>query len=502
MLSDPLQPVRASDDFWQRADVVNALQDRDFGALFRLLRQHTGASQTRIGSAVGMPQGEISMIMSKGPRQRRVTALDVIARIADGLDLPDHARKHLGLAHRRPTDIAQVSSSGPQEEINQLQVSPALRTEDESEEFVSVPVQTPNGVVAYIVTRRAFLSTLSTAVLTLTSQGQATAHADLLAMGSLPFSSHDVLDRHPAESSNGFLQVTRLLASQRQAIAPDALLSLVNAHRDCLVDLFRKAATDPVRMDIGALLGETSIVASRLWSAKGNRALALASCAYARQLADKLNNPLLGATARIFESNLHSEAATLIGADGDLVLGLQMLEEASTVGHSLGPAARARVAAEQAQAYAVLSLRNESRQALGRARKAVAEIREPDQTGLFSDWSPSRLLVYEGTCLLFLGEPNKAITVLTDALRESGSDVSNANVQLAAQVDLASAYAESGELGEGCNRLADAYARLVALGNHRGIERARYARQRLSPWDGEPVVRELDERIKELTPAP
>ena len=36
--------------------------------------------------------------MATGHRQRRVIALDVLARIADGLDMPDNARQRLGLA--------------------------------------------------------------------------------------------------------------------------------------------------------------------------------------------------------------------------------------------------------------------------------------------------------------------------------------------------------------------------------------------------------------------
>ena len=60
----------------------------------------------------------------------------------------------------------------------------------------------------------------------------------------------------------------------------------------------------------------------------GDRSMALANCAFARRLADELEDPALGAMARLFESNLRSDAATLIGTDGDIVLGLRMLSEA------------------------------------------------------------------------------------------------------------------------------------------------------------------------------
>jgi hypothetical protein len=100
MRTDALEPIRIPAEFWQRADVLTALEARDIGALFRLVRQRTGASQHRIGTAVGMPQSQISLIMSTGPKQRRVAAHEVFTRIADGLDMPDSARRRLGLAHR------------------------------------------------------------------------------------------------------------------------------------------------------------------------------------------------------------------------------------------------------------------------------------------------------------------------------------------------------------------------------------------------------------------
>lgn len=370
---------------------------------------------------------------------------------------------------------------------------------DLADVFVGVPVQTENGVIAYVITRREFLAILARTM-------PALALPEYMAAFVTPVASRltDVADlvipdanaiAGPGAEQSSFATVTRLLASQRQAVAPEALLSLVEAHRDSLAMLFRKAASDPVRGDIGALLGETSIVASRLWSAMGNRPLAIANCAFARQLADNLDNPVLGATARIFESNLHSDAATLISADGDVLLGLRMLEEAAAVGGLLTPAARARIAAEQAQAYASLKLRRECQEALRHARTAVEKIEDVDRTGLFSDWSPPRLLVYEGTCWLFLGEGKKAVDALTQAARHSETDQGNVNVLLAARVDLASALAENGELEEGCTLLGDTYGRLVDMRNRRGIERARRARERLAPWKHERAIRELDERI-------
>ncbi|MGW4369285.1 hypothetical protein ACWEKT_26935 [Nocardia takedensis] len=295
---------------------------------------------------------------------------------------------------------------------------------------------------------------------------------------------------------DSFSAITNLLAGQRQSIAPDALIGPIEAHRDAVAALFRCASDERAKQQAGALLGETSIVASRVWSAIGDRSMALTHCAFARQLADQLHNPTMGALARIFESNLRSDAATLIGSDVDVVIGLRILKQAATVSDLLPPAARARIGAEQAQAYAVLELREECEHALNRALRAADDIDETDRAGLFSDWNTTRIQVYVGTCQLLLGNAKRAIQALTDALNAARGD--NPNVDLAARVDLASAYALSGELEEGCRILGDTYDVLIAMGNHRGIERAQRAIERMAPWQNEQPVLEMRERVASI----
>lgn len=294
---------------------------------------------------------------------------------------------------------------------------------------------------------------------------------------------------------NSFSRLTSMLAQQRQAVSPSALLGLIEAHRDCLSTLYRKAGRSPLRADIGAMLAEASIVASRLWSAQGNDALALAHCAYARELGDRLGNSRISATARIFESNLHSHAATLIEADGDIMIGLRLLDEAAHTAGDLGPAARARIAAEQAQAFAALGLSREVTAALHRAEYEVDKLSPADCVGLYSDWNSARLPVYAGTCHLLLGQPEKAVDLLEMAMSTWQNDHANVNVALAASVDLASAYAAVGELEQSCALLGDTYDRLRSGGNRRGIARAERARERLSRWRAEPAVLALDERM-------
>ena len=86
--------------FWERPDVCQALRQRDMSALFRLLQQYLGLSQTRIGTAVGLGQGRMSEVING---IRKIRDAKVFERIADGLDMPDHARVLLGLSPRQIT---------------------------------------------------------------------------------------------------------------------------------------------------------------------------------------------------------------------------------------------------------------------------------------------------------------------------------------------------------------------------------------------------------------
>jgi tetratricopeptide (TPR) repeat protein len=94
-MANARDPLRVRAEVWQRPDVCAALDRRDIGLLFRLLRRYCGASQHRIGTAVELDQGTVCKIMNG---ERAVTSIEVLERIADGLGMPDAARMRLGLA--------------------------------------------------------------------------------------------------------------------------------------------------------------------------------------------------------------------------------------------------------------------------------------------------------------------------------------------------------------------------------------------------------------------
>src|SRR6516162_7185446 len=105
MRASAFDPPSIPPAFWERADVCQALRKRDMGALFRLICQYTGISQLRIGTAADIGQGRISEVING---IRKIREVQVFQRIADGLDMPDHARILLGLSPRQL--IASTSS--------------------------------------------------------------------------------------------------------------------------------------------------------------------------------------------------------------------------------------------------------------------------------------------------------------------------------------------------------------------------------------------------------
>ena len=95
MLDSAFGPIALPGSFWHRPDVTTALVTKDMGELFRLLRFKAKITQTRIATAAGITQGRVSDIVRN---EHAVRTLAVYTRIADGLNMPEHARVLLGVS--------------------------------------------------------------------------------------------------------------------------------------------------------------------------------------------------------------------------------------------------------------------------------------------------------------------------------------------------------------------------------------------------------------------
>jgi hypothetical protein len=84
--------------FWQRDDVRLALDRREIGRLLGVyLATFPECTQTQLAILTQHDRSDISNFV-RGTRSSRVTDIDVLARIAEGLAMPDAARGLLGLA--------------------------------------------------------------------------------------------------------------------------------------------------------------------------------------------------------------------------------------------------------------------------------------------------------------------------------------------------------------------------------------------------------------------
>lgn len=99
MARTALAAVTVPPSLWERADLLDVLARREVGQLFRILQKTTGATQTQIGTATGLTQAQVSEVMSG---TRKVTSIEVLARIVSGFDIPDPARMTLFLGERQP----------------------------------------------------------------------------------------------------------------------------------------------------------------------------------------------------------------------------------------------------------------------------------------------------------------------------------------------------------------------------------------------------------------
>lgn len=91
---DAITPGPLAPDVLDRDDVRQALEEHDFAAAFSLIKKWGGLSQNRIAAACQLTPGKVSTIMSGASR---VTSIEVIRRISDGLRIPGRL---VGLAPR------------------------------------------------------------------------------------------------------------------------------------------------------------------------------------------------------------------------------------------------------------------------------------------------------------------------------------------------------------------------------------------------------------------
>jgi tetratricopeptide (TPR) repeat protein len=111
---DPPQPIRLPDEAWHPdGPLIRACRDHDANTLFRLVSRRYSVTQERIAVLVNLEAGEISKRI-RGRTSGPIQHIDRWIKIADGLGMPDHARRVLfGLASRAASTTGPLSQDDP-----------------------------------------------------------------------------------------------------------------------------------------------------------------------------------------------------------------------------------------------------------------------------------------------------------------------------------------------------------------------------------------------------
>ena len=459
MPGSAFEPVRLPDAIWQRPETLAALRARDIGALLHIIRRNAGASQIRLSAAIGFSQGRVSEIM-RGARQ--VTRLDVLERVAAGLDMPDHARIALGIA---PTGGPSVD---PATTASELAISPDLGL--------------------------AYPDQLSANVETVTSLWHADREPALIAQAPVEPAAWN-------DTSLRWLTASDAEQSLERQTGPRIGAADVERFRDT-VDYFaaldnrfggghaRQALISYLRDDGGRLLNGryTSTVASSLYAAVAEATLLAAWMSYD-------SAPESGLAQRYFV-----QALALAQAGHDRLLGASILDamshQATFVGRYREAANLARAARTGTQGVAtptltahfhVMEARAHAR--LGDARacdsalsEAVTQFerRTPDEDPEWiSYFDDAELSAEFGHCFRDLGRPVDATQYANQCLGTI-NDTTFLRSDFFATMVLADAHLDAGEAEQACGVALEALKAGEQLRSARGVSYLREFNQRLT----------------------
>lgn len=434
----------------------DALAARDISSVYRLLRRH-GVSQRQIAALTGQSQSEVSEIL-KG---RQVMAYDVLARIADGLNVP---RGYMGLAYDEATAVrVAANTDDPQAE------------EEES------------------VKRRRFLAHAATV----------TMGAAVLGADSGSWVSHPI--QTPAPGRIGMTDVRQIEAATRALRALDYQYG-GGSCRDAVVaqlswgqQMLGAQGTDVVKerlyvalADLHNLAGWTSFDTGLVDSARTHFGRAL-------ELARQGNNDALVANVlyRMGRVYLHQN-------EPDDALKLFQLGQIAAQ-ESGSELAVAVLCANEAWAYAKMGRDDQALKLLGRTRDEFARADVPNAPGWAKFFDQTDLSAMIGTVHTELAQTvdvkytRFAIPALTKAIDAYGEDM--ARSRSFNLTSLSTNHLLEGDIDHGAKVGIQAVDLAEDLKSVRTKDRMRPLQKEAERRRNNPDARDLAERIAKFTAA-
>lgn len=466
-------PVTIPADFWIRADVLGVLTCRDVGGLFRLIKQQTGLSQNRVGIATGLSQGRVSYIIN-GKYDVKTDRL--LARIADGLNMPGPARAALGL-----TDSPdKTSGPAPRDAIDGLQLPAA------GSQYPATAKQAIN------VSSRLWRADTARSQHILSAPLDSTAW-NAAALTWLLGQPDDTL---PGETSHGRAvgraDVTRVRSSSALFTELDNRFGGAHARRSLIHFLDRDAAallagsyTDAVGRELFAAVSEASLLAAWTSYDCGLHGLAQRYFIQALRLAQTLADRRLACSimsAMSHQANYvghFAEAANLARA------AREGLRDQAT------PALTAQFLTMEARALASSGDTKACHAALAAAERAFQTFKPGRDPEFISYFNEAELADELAHCFRDLGDARRSAH---HAALAGLSDGEYARSDFIVSMILADAFADQDEPEQACRAALGALDVGQALTSARCVAYVREFRQRLDRFGDHTAVRDFTEQ--------
>ncbi len=423
---------------WLRPQMQTALAAQDFTVVFGLVLDQTGVPQWRLGGWVGLGQSVISKIR-RG--ERGVDTLGVIQRVADGLAMPPHARRLLGLLENPDAPVNPAPAQAVATATPSAGAGPALYDgptgADGGADIDLGLLWGPGGMPAALegmvaaMKRRRFFELTGGALAGAAHQWMVADPARIAAAlegRRVDHAAVDDLDR-----------VVDIRRRQDDVLGGRAVYDVVTADLRLTVDLLRHCSyTEAVGMRLYAVVAEQARLAGFAAFDAGNPGVAQRFLLAGLRASHEAGDPALGVGANILRE------MALQQSTGDPRGAVTLLRSARAhAGPVLTPTEKAVLAGALAIAYA----------GAGEAGNAAAEIDEaftqvgrarPEEDPPYMYWAtPADISGVAGYALLVSGAPGRAIPHL-DSSAAATDRAARPREWVVAQLDLATAHARDG----------------------------------------------------------
>jgi hypothetical protein len=295
---------------------------------------------------------------------------------------------------------------------------------------------------------------------------------------------------------DGLESLTDFFARQSRTTAPRSLLPAIHSHLATLKALLRDSQPEGLDRRLNVLLGQTAVIAGRLWYAIGNMGEAQTWFSIGKAAARESGDGPLRAFELVARSSLCSrlKPGGLDGSESNRLV-LELLNEAEAALAPDPPTLQyAWTLARRSEDRAALNDAGGAQRDLDLAERVLATADGSGGVGLFSHFDSTRLAGYRGKCAVLLASAD-AVSILDSALAETNPAL--VKIRAALMIDLAAACSQQGQPDRACSLLSESFtladtAGLTAMQSLIAPIRDRY----LGSWSDLTCVKDLDERLR------